>query len=77
MRTAELAAACVIIFLSGIVMDKFVDMIVSALAVIGRPILDAARFLFNELGPIAWVVCALVPLVVILGFSTRVRSRGR
>jgi len=58
-------------------MEKYVDMLISAIAFVGRPLLDAARFLFNELGPLAWLVCALIPVLAILGFSGLVKSRGR
>ncbi len=58
-------------------MDKYVDMLINAIAFVGRPLLDAARFLFNELGPLAWLVCALVPVLAILGFSGLVKSRDR
>ena len=58
-------------------MEEYVDLLISALAFVGRPLLDAARFLFNELGPLAWFVCALVPVLAILGFSGLVKSRGR
>ena len=58
-------------------MEKYVDLLISALAFVGRPLIDAARFLFNELGPLAYLVCALVPVLAILGFSTLVKSRGR
>jgi len=58
-------------------MEKYVDLLISAIAFVGRPLLDVARFLFNELGPLAYLVCALVPVLAILGFSTLVKSRGR
>jgi hypothetical protein len=58
-------------------MDKYVDLLISALAFVGRPILEAARFLFNEFGPLAWLVCALIPVLAILGFSSLVKSRSR
>ncbi len=58
-------------------MEKYVDMLLSALAFVGRPLIDAARFLFAELGPAAWVVCALIPVIAILGFSSLVKSRTR
>lgn len=66
------------ILLSGIgVMEKYVDLLIGALAFIGRPLIDAGRYLFTELGPFAWIVCALVPVLAILGFSSLVKSRGR
>ena len=58
-------------------MEKYVDMLISALAFVGRPLMDAAHYLFAELGPFAWVVCALLPVLAILGFSSLVKSRGR
>ena len=58
-------------------MEKYIDMLISALAYVGRPFLDAARFLFAELGPLAWIVCALIPVIAILGFTSLVKSRTR
>lgn len=58
-------------------MEKYVDILINAITFVGRPILDAARFLFNELGPLAWLVCALIPVLAILGMSGLVKSRNR
>jgi len=60
-----------------LVMEKYVDLLISALAFVGRPLVDAGRYLFTELGPFAWIVCALIPVLAILGFSSLVKSRSR
>ena len=78
-RTAESAASMCYYFVVGVlgVMEKYVDLLISALAFVGRPIVEAGRYLFAELGPFAWIVCALVPVIAILGFSSLIKSRTR
>jgi hypothetical protein len=50
-------------------------MLISALAFVGRPLINGVHFLFAQLGPFAWLVCALLPVLAILGFSSLVKTR--
>ena len=58
-------------------MEKYFDMFINAIAYAGRPIMDAAHYLFNELGPFAWIVFALIPVLAIIGGSNLFKSRTR